>query len=169
MQIVLRIGKSITFFLLLFVTEIIVGYLFPDPFSYMNVGAIWITLYILLRESGKIVWYMFLFYFCLELLFMTEIYGAMLFAGTISVLIAYWSHRFFLTNKSIATGLLLCIITILSYRTIWYLYLLIVYIFLNKSTGIPGFSMMTLGLELLISELFVYILMVILLKKKNIA
>jgi hypothetical protein len=168
MHTILSIGKSILFLLSLLLAEIFVGYILPEPLSYIHVGSIAITLYILLKERGRIVWYIFIFSFLQELLFPSDIYGAMLLAGTLSALTAYWIHKFFLTNKSMLTGILLGVITIFSYRIWWFLYQIVVFIVSDTMTKMPQWSFYILSMEVIVSEIAIILLLLIFQKKKDI-
>jgi len=149
--------------------SIVVGYLFPWPLSTTHVGSLAIILYILKLERGRIVWYMFLYSFCQEILFPGHVYGATLLAGTISALVAYWSHRFFLTNHSLYTGLLLGILALWSYRGMWVLYQYMALFVQGNDSILPYISSQVLLEETIVTELLFIVIFVLFFRKRNIA
>ncbi len=167
MPTILRISKSIGFFLFLILTSIVVAYIFPAPLASVHVASIAITLYILKVERGRIVWYMFFYSFCQELLFPGHVYGAILVAGTISALTAYWSHKFFLTNRSMYTGLLLGMLALWTYRLVWFLYQSMSVILYDTGTRVPSISGGVLVQEIVATEVILLVLLVIFFRKKH--
>ncbi len=168
MHILLGFGKSIVYILFLITVGMFVGYVFPQPLSFLHVGTISIIMYILLKERGRVIWYMFIYYFVQEILFPGDIYGAVLFAGTMSAIIAYWSHKFILTNRSIYTGLSLGILTLVSYRLVWFLYQAAV-VTSGGGIGMPDMSLRILAIEVITTEAVLLMLMLLFLKKHDIA
>ncbi|PIR03397.1 MAG: hypothetical protein COV60_00605 [Candidatus Magasanikbacteria bacterium CG11_big_fil_rev_8_21_14_0_20_43_7] len=167
MNLFFSIGKSVLFLLSILLLSLVVGYLLPAPLTSIHIGTLSITMYILIKEKGHIVWYMLFFYFCQELLFPGEIYGTLIFAGTWSALIAYWSHRFILTNRSMYTGLLLGILTITSYRCIAFLYQGVITVFTSNESMIPPISWYVFVLEGAVTEAILFVLLILFLKKKE--
>ena len=116
--------------LLFFVIQFSVSYLMPFPVSTVHVPTLIVTLYLLLKERRRIVWYMFGFFFLLELLVPSVIYGYMIIPGVLSTFFAYWCHKFFFTNRSLYTGVLVAGIMLLSYRSIEIIYSFVVSAFM---------------------------------------
>ncbi len=168
MRLLLSIGKSLSFFLFLLLMTFVVGYMLPPPLAYIHVGSVVTTWYIFRYERGRVIWYMFLYSFCIELLVPSSNFGAVLLAGTISALVAYWCHKFFFTNRSIYTGMLLGAIAVLVFRCLWFGYVLVVTI-LNSGVESVVFDVGIMGYELLYTEMSILALLIIFLKRKHTA
>lgn len=169
MQSIIAIIKSCLFIFSLFLLILVVGYLLPEPFSSIHVPVVVVALYILLKEHGRIVWYICMLAFFQEILFSLPIFGAILLASTISTLIAYWSHRFWFTNSSVYTGLSLGILLLVSYRICWYGYYWIISTIGASVTSIPHFSFGIFFKEFFVTESILLLLLLMFVRKKNMA
>lgn len=164
MRILFRIGKSIGFVVFLILITMFLANSFFPIVSRIHVGSIAITLYVLYKERGHIVWYILFYSYCIELLFPGYIFGTILVASTISALLAYWSHRYVLTNRSIYACILLGIFTMLSYRFVWAVYQAIVGVLQNNILHISSLSGSVIMQEIIVTEIVIIVLYLFLLK-----
>ncbi len=118
MHIIFFLIKKIVFITLSFVLYLLVLYLFPHPFSLINVFFATATMHLFLKESFSIIWYVFLVHFCVEL-YSTQPFGVIVFSAVISALVMFWLYQHVFTNKSwyTAGGLVFC--TLLVYRILY--------------------------------------------------
>lgn len=130
--------KSVLFLVCMLFVTLGVSSLLPASFSFVHVGVLVAVLYIMAKEKSSIVWYMGVYYFCLELLVPSYVYGSLLFAGVCTTLVVYWIHRFFFTNRSVYTGVLLGIIAVILYRLLWVVYSSVATLFSLSTTGVPS-------------------------------
>ncbi|OIO20133.1 MAG: hypothetical protein CO029_03980 [Candidatus Magasanikbacteria bacterium CG_4_9_14_0_2_um_filter_41_10] len=157
------------FFLVMLVfTQFVVSYVFPFPFSATHVPTVIIVVYLFLQEKRHIVWYMFGLFFLLEILVPSPIFGDMLVPGVLSAFVAYWCYRFLFTNQSLYTAMLLGTITLLSYRFLTAAYVVMFDILSKKGILVlPSWSLQVFGIEFLMTEFGLFIIIFFLLKRKK--
>lgn len=158
----ISILKSVLFFLVILCATLVTAFVLPFPLSLVHVGVLTVVLFLMKVEKNTIVWYMACYYVCLELLVPNHIFGSQLFAGTMSTLVVYWIHRFFLTNRSVYTGLLLGVLALLLYRCLWLGYIAVAVLFGISQSGIPSLFHIVLFSELLVTEVVLGIGLVVL-------
>lgn len=166
MRTIAAIGKTLLLFLGLLFFSFVVSYGLMSPLSYINVGVLFVSVYVLMYERGRIVWLMLLYGFCLELLFPSSVFGALLFASTIAALSAYWCYTFFLSNRSVYSGLLLGVVTLIVYRAAWILYLGAASI-TGTQRALPQLSLDIFIWELIMTELALVIMFMLFIKKRH--
>lgn len=115
--------------------HMLLSYALPLPWSYMNIIISFLTLHMLLKESGSVVWIAFTWYM-LEELYAISPFGVILFSGTISILLLFWFYKYFFTNKSWYTSVALSFMAVSLNRVLYVSSLLIVNFF-TKSSYIP--------------------------------
>jgi len=110
--------KIIAGMLLLFVTvatQLTFSYLLPHPLDTTNVILAVVTLAMLLKPTGYIVWLSFFLHYLVELYALTP-FGIILFSGTMSTLLAYWLLRDVFSTPNIPTVFGTIAMTLLMYR-----------------------------------------------------
>lgn len=147
----------------LVVLHLSVSYLLPHPFAKINVIFIFLSLFLLLKQSGLVIWLACLLHIFIELYTATP-FGIVLFSATISVLLGYWLYQSLFTNRSWYVA-----ITLSSFLLIFYRFLYTTILFLSqKIFGIQNFSISSLPSiffwELLLSSLIVALIYFILSK-----
>ena len=110
---------------LIVVGQLIATYLLPYPFSNLNVIFFALTLYLIFRESGIVVYLSLGVHFLVEL-YTVSPFGIVLYSATVSFLLGYWMYRSIFTNKSWFSALALSSLMLTMYRL---LYILLGYIF----------------------------------------
>jgi hypothetical protein len=121
----LRILGVIIFIALVVAVHIGFSYVIPYPFSKLNIIFLFLLLFLLLKNSGLILWVSFFSHFLLELYANTP-FGIILFASTMSILCSIWLYRIVFTNRSWYTAIILTFIALLIYR---FFYLLLFFIY----------------------------------------
>ncbi|NCO05123.1 MAG: hypothetical protein GW939_03170 [Candidatus Magasanikbacteria bacterium] len=92
-----------------------VSFLLPEPINKINIIITFITLFIVIRETGVVIWISLILHLFLELYAVTP-FGSILFPSVIATLITYWIHRDVLTNRSWYAAAALSGIFLLIYR-----------------------------------------------------
>ena len=118
MKNILRFLSHICLTVFVLIAHIAVVYLLPFPFSAVNTIFVFLILFLLIRESGVVVWLAFFSHFLLEF-YMTTPFGVVLYASTISLLIVFWLYHRLFTNRSWYTALALGALTSLLYRMLY--------------------------------------------------
>ena len=113
--------------LLVSIMSLQIGLLFllPYPYNKVNVPFAFLSIMILLKESGSIVWLAFLVHFLIELYTVTP-FGVVLSAGTMAFLAMYWLYRSLFTNRTIWAALAITLIGLILYRALYSLWLVII-------------------------------------------
>ncbi len=137
---------------ILFLAALHIGssYILPHPWSKINIIFIVLILFLLWKDTGSVIWLAFFVHFLIEL-YTTTPFGVVLFSSTISMLLSFWLYKNLFTNRSwyAATGLLF--FTMITYRLIYSILLLVLKIF-NFVEFIPWkLTMITFGWELLLT------------------
>ncbi|HBB37708.1 MAG: hypothetical protein UV82_C0013G0074 [Candidatus Magasanikbacteria bacterium GW2011_GWD2_43_18] len=146
------------FVLLLLMIQFGASYVLPFPWNALHVPTSITVIYLIMKEKRRIIWYMFGFLFLLELLVPSEIFGSLLIPGVLSAFIAYWCHRFFFTNRSLYTGILLTIIALLSFHVGQIVYQFFSHLLMLRIGYVPNVHVrlllveggMTLGINIVI-------------------
>lgn len=105
--------------------QLIVAYLLPYPFNNLNVIFFALTLYLIFRESGLVVYLALGVHFLVEL-YTVSPFGIVLYSATVAFLFGYWMYRSVFTNKSWFSAFALSFLMLTLYRL---LYILLGYIF----------------------------------------
>lgn len=147
------IGKII-FLLLLVIAHFFLSYILPFPYNTLNIVFAALVLFMLLSESGIIVWMAFFMHLCIEL-YSVSPFGIILLSSTLSILCTYWLFQYFFSNRSWYSAIFLTFIALFLYRTIS-LFLLSITYFIQKEGSVPWSNMVVLsGWELLFTEIIV--------------
>ncbi|KKW28839.1 MAG: hypothetical protein UY72_C0060G0008 [Candidatus Uhrbacteria bacterium GW2011_GWD2_52_7] len=167
MKSLLHMLQLCLFVIILLVIQFCVSYIFPFPLSAVHVPTSIVVVYLMVKEQRRIVWYMFSFLFLLEILVPSNFYGSMLIPGVLSTFLVYWFHRFFFTNQSLYTGMILGASMLVCYRFFALVYDLFFSIGIkNTDPQYPAFSFSLFGIEVLATELVILLLLFVLLKRK---
>jgi hypothetical protein len=140
---------SVVFVVLL---HLATGSVLPYPWGYANAIIVFLILFLLLEESGVVVWIAFAAHFFVELYAMSP-FGVILFSGTMSALAAFWLYRYFFTNQSWFTATALSFLTVVMYRLMYTVLLLIARIFLGTPLPPWRFLMIVYGWEIALTTL----------------
>src|SRR3989339_708689 len=81
------------------ITALALPLLSSSPIRNTNLIFVFLLLYVLFNESGRVVWIAFASH-ALRELFSTTPFGIILAAGTLSILFSYWTLRYIFTNRS---------------------------------------------------------------------
>lgn len=92
-----------------------VSFLFPYPLNKLNIIAAFIVLFMLIRETGIIIWIALAAHMFLELYAVTP-FGTIIFPAVLATLVTYWIHRDVLTNRSWYTAPILTSILLVLFR-----------------------------------------------------
>jgi len=111
------------------------AYIFPYPFSKLNLILGSLILLLLWGGSGKIVWLSFFTHFIVEL-FSASPFGVILFSSTIAMLLSFWLFQNFFTNRSWYSAVILTGVTIFFFR-FFYIISLLIFKILGLTTFIP--------------------------------
>lgn len=113
-------------FLVVGIVSLQVGLLFllPYPYNKVNILFAFLSIMILLKDSGNIVWLAFFVHFLIELYTVTP-FGVVLSAGTITFLVMYWLYRSLFTNQTIGTALAITLIGLIFYRAFYSLWFVV--------------------------------------------
>jgi len=142
----------IVFMLLTVLLYLAVSYLFPYPYSKMNILFIVLLLVLVWRQSGYVVWMSFFLHFLIELYTLTP-FGVVLFSSTISILGAYWLSENVLTNRSWLSTVFLGIMTMTTYRILYLVALLTARLFSSSVDIVWSGLATTFAWELLFTVL----------------
>lgn len=160
------IGKFI-FLLFLVVAHFFLSYFLPYPFSTINIVFASLILFMILSQSGTIVWMAFFTHFCIELYSVTP-FGIILFSSTMSLLFTFWLFQYVLSNTSWYSAIFLTFFALLFYRSIS-LFLLFFIHSIGRGVAIPWSNIVRLsGYELIFTEIIVIFGYILILKfRKN--
>lgn len=131
MKYALKIFYTASSMLLILLLQLCVSYMAPFPVNKLNLIFSILIIAMLLGQSSSIVWLSFALHFFIELYSATP-FGIILFSGTITFLILYWTSRTLLTNQTFLAALGLSTIGIIIYRLL-YSVILITCSLLNES------------------------------------
>jgi hypothetical protein len=104
-------------------SHLFVAYIFGEPWANINITLGILLVVLFWRETGVVVWLSFFAHLIIELYTLTP-FGIILFSGTSAVLFTYWAYVHVFTNKSWFSITILSFLTILFYRSIYMLLLL---------------------------------------------
>lgn len=154
MRYFLSIFSKVLFLLALVVAHFFLSYILPFPLNTVNVIFASLVLFMLLSESGTIVWMAFFTHLCIEL-YSVSPFGVILFSSTVSILFTYWLFQYFLSNRSWYSTVVLTFLSLFFYRAISLI--LIAFIsFVGKGDSLPWSNILALaGWELLFTEIVV--------------
>ena len=93
-------------------------FLLPYPFNKVNVLFAVLSILVLLKDSGRIVWLAFLVHFLIDLYTVTP-FGVVLSSGTVAFLMMYWLYRSLFTNRTIGAVLSITAIGLTIYRLLY--------------------------------------------------
>ncbi|MBU0597107.1 hypothetical protein KJ641_00965 [Patescibacteria group bacterium] len=154
LNIIKTFGVALAIFLST-ILHISIAYILPHPFSFLNVIFFMILTFLLVFNRGFVVWLTFFTHFIIELYIVSTPFGVILFASTMSILFAFWLYKNILTNHAWYVGVVLSIITLAFYRTLYILSLLIL-ILVSKELVIDWVSLLISFLwEILFTSLVV--------------
>lgn len=142
---------------LFFVTlHFFVAYTLPYPFDKINILFVYLLFYLLLTESGTVVWMAFFTHIFIEV-FPSNTFGVTLMSSSLAFLLSYWFHTYYITNKRWYGGLALMIFTLFSYRVLYSFLLFFFHRFAPTVVNIQWTELWELGLSeiLLTSSLFI--------------
>lgn len=141
---------------LLTVLHIGASYLLPFPYSKVNILLGSLLILLVTRGTGIIVWISFFSHFLIELYTVTP-FGAVLFSSTLSMLAAYWLSKHVFTNYSWFATLALTACTLVLYRFLYSISLLLAALLSGYTTSSWFLLFTTFVWELLFTLLFVTI------------
>lgn len=152
----LRWGISAIFVVVIYYLAV---FILPFPWRTLNVPFVYISLSILFRERGSIVWLAFILHWFIEVS-TTTLFGIILFSGTTATIWAYWIYQFFLTNRSWYTAFVLSAIIVILYRALTMFLTLLTSAILD--TSIPSWQLLFThyGIEVFLTSAvsgFIYI------------
>lgn len=152
----LSIFSKVLFLLALVVAHFFLSYILPFPLNTVNIIFASLMLFMLLSESGTIVWMAFFTHLCIEL-YSVSPFGVILFSSTISILFTYWLFQYFLSNRSWYSIVVLTFLSLFFYRFIS-LFLIASISFLGKGDPLPWSNILALaGWELFFTEIVVIV------------
>lgn len=155
MRRLISILSKLFFLLALVIAHFFISYSLPFPFNTINIIFASIMLFMVLSESGVIVWMAFFTHLCIEL-YSVSPFGIILFSSTTSILLTYWLFQSVVTNRSWYSTIFLTFISLFLYRFISLLLLVVVQLFTPVDTTIPWANTFFLaGWELLFTEIAV--------------
>ena len=155
-QFFLWFGSAIAVVLLHFATTALLN----TPWSHINTIFIFLILFLLIKESGVVIWMSFIAHFFIEL-YTANPFGVILFSGTLATLLAFWLYQYFFTNQSWYTATAVSFMTIVIYRILYTGSLGAMSIFLNIELPPWRFLLVTYGWEILFTTIvtaFIYFL-----------
>jgi len=154
MRIFFSLISKIIFLLLLVIAHFFLSYILPFPYNTLNIVFAALVLFMLLSESGTIVWMAFFTHLCIEL-YSVSPFGIILLSSTLSILCTYWLFQYFFSNRSWYSAILLTFVSLFLYRAIS-LFLLTITYFIQKEGSVPWSNMFVLSAwELLFTEIIV--------------
>lgn len=149
-------GKLI-FLIGLVISHFFLSYSLPFPLNTINILFAVLIVYMIVSESGVIVWMAFFTHLCIELYSVTP-FGIILASSTLSLLFTFWMFQYVFTNRSWYSAIFLTFISLLLYRSISFLFL-VLYDFMTKTENIPWSKSIVLAAwELLFTEMVVLVL-----------
>lgn len=158
MRYVISLVGKLLFLMLIVVSHFFISYSLPFPLSTINILFATLILYMVLTESGVIVWMAFFTHLCIELYSVTP-FGVILASSTLSLLFTFWMFQYVFTNRSWYSTVLLTFFSLFLYR-FFSLILLILINFITKEGSIPWSNIFVLAAwELFFTEcgvLFAY-------------
>ncbi len=110
-----------------------VAYTLPYPFDKINILFIYLLFYLVLFQSGSVVWLTFFTHIFIEV-FPSDTFGVTLLASSLAFLFSYWFNLYYITNKKWYGATTLMIFTLLFYRLL-YSFFLIFFHRLRPSVG----------------------------------
>lgn len=148
---------KVLFLLVLVIAHLFISYLLPFPFHTVNIIFASLILFMVLTESGVIVWMTFFTHLCIEL-YSVSPFGVILFSSTTSMLLTYWLFRSVVTNRSWYSTIFLTFLALLLYRCISLFLLVVIHFFTKEEGSIPFANTFLLAAsELFFTELVVVI------------
>lgn len=154
MKLLFSILGKLVFLICLVIAHFFLSYSLPFPYNSVNIVFASLILFMVLSESGTIVWMAFFTHLCIEL-YSVSPFGIILSTSTLSILFTYWLFQFFFTNRSWYSTIFLTFLALFFYRSFSLLLLLIIN-FLTKEGSIPWSNIIVLSAwELLFTECIV--------------
>lgn len=108
--------------LLVLVLHFAIAYALPYPFDKINILFIYLILYLIVTESGTVVWLAFLTHIFIEI-FPSTIFGVTLLSSSLAMLFSYWLYTYYITNRKWFSVGFLTFLTILFYRILYSFFL----------------------------------------------
>lgn len=151
--------KIIRFLILTLITLGVVGlhffitYTSPYPFDRINILFIYLLLYLLLTQSGQVVWLAFFTHIFIEV-FPSNTFGVTLMSSSLAILLSYWFHMYYITNKKWYGATALMIFTLFSYRILYSLFLFLAHRIQPTVVGVEWKELWQLSIsEILLTSL----------------
>ncbi len=140
------LGRFIFFLLVLLLTflfHIFFSYTLPAPFNTMNMAFIVLFFMLWWKEAGSIVWTSFFLHFFFE--FVSDLpFGITTFSGTMSILAGYWLYMTVFTNRSWYGISLLLLVSIVIFRLLFIILLLLHSFVFDSSLSLPALARFSL-------------------------
>ena len=159
--------KKLTKFILgvigITILHIALTLILPNPFSAFNALFCILSLLILSRGLGYVVWVAFFTHFIIELYAVTP-FGITLVSSTIAILFTLWIYRYLFTNKSWYTAGTLVVVSLLFYRLIFSILALIHQSIFGAELLVLSKAVRSFGLEILITSIATIIIYLVLSK-----
>lgn len=146
--------------LVITITTLDIGatYTFQYPFSIINIIFAVLIIIMMWCEHGIVVWLAFCAHLFIELFAVTP-FGIILLSSTLGMLAGYWLYTNIFTNKSWYTAIVMTLITITIYRTV-YIVLYLLYLFLNSLIMPNAFFFSIFFWEIILTSLSVGIIFI---------
>lgn len=164
MELIFKIVTYLIAVVMLAIIHLAGTYLLPEPFVRINIIFAALTVFMLLKERGGVVWLSFVLHLFLEL-YATTPFGIVLFSGTVSILFSYWVYQSVFTNRSWYAAMAIVSLALLLYRGCYIVLLLFAQVlFGTVDVVIAPLVVSSLG-ELLWTTLLVGIIMLFLTRR----
>lgn len=155
MRFVIKFFLILLGILLITVFQVSFSLFFKYPISSINILFVIILLLLLIHESGIVVWLAFITHFILELYTTSTPFGIILSAGTLSILLTYWLHKYVIINKTWYSGIVLAFISLTIYRAFYLFFLMLSQLVTQDSYAWRGDLFFHFAWEILLSSILV--------------
>lgn len=128
------------------------AYFLPYPWNTLNTIFMILVILMMTKETGQTVWLAFITHFFIEL-YATTPFGIILCSSTLSFLFTYWLSQSIFINKSWYTAFAFSAVSLIFYRIIYILLLIITGVFLETAPISWSLMFRYFGWELILTSI----------------